>query len=38
MKNKRKETNDKSTGGSVSAVANPVGQGLTFIQPIPFER
>ena len=28
MKTNRKETNDKSTRGSFSAVANPVGQGL----------
>ena len=28
MKNNLKETNDKSTRGSFSAVANPVGQGL----------
>ena len=28
MKNNRKETNAKSTKGSFSAVANPVGQGL----------
>ena len=28
MKNNCKETNDKSTRGSFSAMTNPVGQGL----------